>query len=159
MKTRQRKGRARQRGAALMVSLMFLLVMTMLGLAAIRATTQQTRMAAGMQFQTSAFQAAEAAIRTIHRAIFNAPPGTYAAILIRAGQGVPQNAAPAIEATGVVTSAATLTALDSCVGVVAENTSLVGVDDCCFDIEGAAQYGGSSASSVQAQRISLLCPE
>ncbi len=55
--------RQSQRGAALAVGLFMLLMLTIIGLTAVRSTTQQGRMASNFQFQNSAFQAAEGAIR------------------------------------------------------------------------------------------------
>jgi type IV pilus assembly protein PilX len=53
----------RQRGVALLVALMFLIVLTLLGLAAIRTTTLEERMAGGSRDYNTALQAAEAALR------------------------------------------------------------------------------------------------
>ena len=53
----------RQRGAVLVVSLLILLVMTVLGVAAMGTTTLQERMANNNRQQQVAFQAAEAALR------------------------------------------------------------------------------------------------
>lgn len=52
-----------QRGAALIVSLVFLLIMTVLGVTAIRNTTLEERMAGNLRDSNLAFQAAEAALR------------------------------------------------------------------------------------------------
>lgn len=57
--------RSAQAGATLLVALMLLLTMTIIGLAAVRVTTQQQRMAANSQFQNLSFQAADAAIRKV----------------------------------------------------------------------------------------------
>lgn len=54
----------RQQGVALLVGLIMLLVLTILGVTAIRTTTQQGTMSAAVQQQTQTFQAAEAAIRS-----------------------------------------------------------------------------------------------
>jgi type IV pilus assembly protein PilX len=53
----------RQRGAVLAISLLVLLVMTVLGVAAMGSTTLQERMANNNRQQQLAFQAAEAALR------------------------------------------------------------------------------------------------
>ena len=53
----------RQQGVALLIGLIMLLVLTILGVTAIRTTTQQETMSAAVQQQTQTFQAAEAAIR------------------------------------------------------------------------------------------------
>jgi len=54
---------SRQRGVALLVALMFLIVLTLLGLAAMRTTTLEERMAGGSRDYNTALQAAEAALR------------------------------------------------------------------------------------------------
>ncbi len=68
----------RQRGVALLVVLMLLLVVTLLGLAAMRGTLLQERMAMNVYARGVAFQAAEAALRqaenrasTLSQAVFN----------------------------------------------------------------------------------------
>lgn len=53
----------RQRGAALVVVLMLLIVITLLGLASVRGTVMQERMAANTVSRGAAFQAAEAGLR------------------------------------------------------------------------------------------------
>lgn len=53
----------RQRGIALIVALILLLIMTMLGLSSIRTTSIQERMSANTYDRGLAFQAAEAALR------------------------------------------------------------------------------------------------
>ena len=52
-----------QAGAALLVALVFLIVLTILGLATMRGTTLQERMAGGSRDYNLALQAAEAALR------------------------------------------------------------------------------------------------
>lgn len=54
---------ARQRGAALMVSLIMLLLMTMIGVTSMQSTTMQEKMAGNVQDINKSFQAAEAALR------------------------------------------------------------------------------------------------
>lgn len=56
-------GSYRQRGAVLLVALIMLLLLTVLGAAAMRDTSLQERMAGNMRDQSLAFQAAEAALR------------------------------------------------------------------------------------------------
>lgn len=53
----------RERGAALIVALVMLLIMTVLGVSAMRSTTLQERMAGNLRDGNLAFQAAEAALR------------------------------------------------------------------------------------------------
>ena len=57
------RGAAWQRGSALIVALVFLLVMTLIGVAAMQGTTQQESMASNARQRNLAFQAAEAALR------------------------------------------------------------------------------------------------
>jgi type IV pilus assembly protein PilX len=52
-----------QRGAVLVVGLLLLVVLTLLGVAAMQSTTVQERMAGNMREQEQAFQSAEAALR------------------------------------------------------------------------------------------------
>lgn len=54
-----------QRGAALVISLILLVIMTLIGLAGIRSVTQQERMANHSFDRSLAFQATEAALREI----------------------------------------------------------------------------------------------
>jgi type IV pilus assembly protein PilX len=54
---------SRQGGAALIVSLVFLLIMTVVGLAGMQATSLEEKMAGNMRDRNLAFQAAESAIR------------------------------------------------------------------------------------------------
>ena len=64
MNTRPRNAiPARQRGAALMVVLILLLIMTLLGLASLRGTLMEERMSAALFDRSLSFQAAEAALR------------------------------------------------------------------------------------------------
>lgn len=58
-----RRSSCRQRGAALVISLLLLLVMTLLGLGASQSTRLQERMAGNQRDQEVALQAAEAALR------------------------------------------------------------------------------------------------
>lgn len=53
----------RQRGVALLVVLILLLVMTLLGLASLRGSLMEERMSAGLYDRSLAFQASEAALR------------------------------------------------------------------------------------------------
>lgn len=57
--------KSHQGGVVLLVGLMLLVIMTIIGLVAIRGTTQQEKMSAGNQQQTQTFQAAEAGIRQV----------------------------------------------------------------------------------------------
>jgi type IV pilus assembly protein PilX len=61
----------RQRGAVLAISLLVLLVMTVLGVAAMGSTTLQERMANNNRQQQVAFQSAEAALRAAENYLGN----------------------------------------------------------------------------------------
>lgn len=56
--------RQRERGSALAVALIFLLLMTLLGVSAMRGSNMQERMAGNLRDRNLAFQAAEAALRS-----------------------------------------------------------------------------------------------
>lgn len=56
-------GAAPQRGSALIIALVFLLIMTLIGVSAMQGTTQQEGMAGNARQRNLAFQAAEAAVR------------------------------------------------------------------------------------------------
>jgi len=66
--------RARQRGAALFIVLMLLLVMTLLVLASMRGAVLQERMTANHYDRSLAFQAAEAALREGESWVLDNPP-------------------------------------------------------------------------------------
>lgn len=54
----------KQKGAALVISLILLLMLSLIGLAAMRSTTMQEKMSGAMADKNRAFQAAETALRT-----------------------------------------------------------------------------------------------
>lgn len=55
----------RQQGATLVVGLVLLLLVTLIGVTAMQGTTVQQKMATNVQFNESAFQAAEDSVRTV----------------------------------------------------------------------------------------------
>lgn len=57
------RSREHERGSALIVGLVFLLVMTIIGVTAMQGTSLQERMAGNLRDRTLAFQATEAALR------------------------------------------------------------------------------------------------
>jgi type IV pilus assembly protein PilX len=59
--------RGRQRGAVLIVSLMFLVILTILGITAMTGTTLEHKMASNTRDYAIAMQAAESALRDAHR--------------------------------------------------------------------------------------------
>lgn len=69
--------RTRQRGVVLVISLLLLLVLTMLGLAATRGTTLEQRMTTNQNDQEVAFQAAEAALRAGESVLSSASSPNY----------------------------------------------------------------------------------
>jgi type IV pilus assembly protein PilX len=69
----------KQRGAILVVALIFMVVMTMLILASIRGTVMQERMASNLYDRSLAFQATEAALREAERYVTVSPPKPTAA--------------------------------------------------------------------------------
>lgn len=63
-----------QRGIALVTSLMFLVTLTLLGMAAMRGTILEERMAGNARDRDLAFQSAEAALRTAERELIPGAP-------------------------------------------------------------------------------------
>ena len=57
------RGPASQRGSALIIAMVFLLVMTLIGVTAMQGTSRQESMAGNVRDRNLAFQAAEAALR------------------------------------------------------------------------------------------------
>ena len=80
-------GAAKQKGAALIISLMMLVVMTILGVSAITTTTMEEKMAGNIRNKHISFQSAESAMRaaevvvnTLSRdQVFNGSGGFYSA--------------------------------------------------------------------------------
>lgn len=73
----------RQRGAVLIVSLLFLVILTMLGITAMTGTTFEERMAGNARDSAVAYNAAEAALRDARSEIIGLPP--VGASLVRQG--------------------------------------------------------------------------
>ena len=73
--------RHRQRGAVMIVTLLFLVILTMLGITALSSTTMEERMAGNTRDSQTALQAAEAALRDARRDFSN--------IQVQAGFGRP----------------------------------------------------------------------
>lgn len=61
-----------QQGSALIVSLVFLLLLTLVSVAGIRSSTSQERMAGNLKLKTDSLQAAESALRDIQRQLAQA---------------------------------------------------------------------------------------
>jgi type IV pilus assembly protein PilX len=66
-------GRRRQRGVALVIALILLVVVTLVGFAAIRGTIMQQKMASNLYDRQLAFQSAEAAMRAAAASIASNP--------------------------------------------------------------------------------------
>ena len=64
-----------QKGSALVISLIMLLVVSLLAIGGLRSTILQERMSANLHDRELAFQAAEAALRAGERFLANNPPG------------------------------------------------------------------------------------
>ena len=73
---RYARGAEWQRGSALIFALVFLLVMTVIGIAGMQGTTQQEKMAGNMRNRNLAFQAAEAALRAGEKFVDPVKSGT-----------------------------------------------------------------------------------
>lgn len=71
-----RSSRFRQSGAALISGLIFLVVLTMIGITSARMSTLEERMSGNMRDRSLAMQAAELALRDAERDIRNAVPGS-----------------------------------------------------------------------------------
>lgn len=63
----------RQAGAALIVSLVMLLVLTLLGVTAMQSTTVEERLSGNLRDRNQAFQSAEAALREAERLVISRP--------------------------------------------------------------------------------------
>jgi type IV pilus assembly protein PilX len=84
----------RQRGIALITSLILLVVMTLLGLAVIRSITQEERMAGQNYSRSLAFQATESALRTVEELIETKKPTPAAGAACAALNGLMSCGAP-----------------------------------------------------------------
>jgi type IV pilus assembly protein PilX len=96
MKSIQSNAPFRQRGVALVVSLLLLIIVAIVGLAAVRGTLMQQKMASNAYDREQAFQAAEAALR-VATAVLPTIGAGYARNCQAAGQVCPTN--PFIDTT------------------------------------------------------------
>src|SRR5215210_6741499 len=76
MRAHRFAARPRQSGAVLIVSLLFLVILTILGITAMTGTTLEHRMAGNTRDYAIAMQAAEAALRDAHRDVNPKPAET-----------------------------------------------------------------------------------
>lgn len=101
-----------ERGVALVVGLMLLLIMTLLGIAAMRGTTMQERMSANNQQQAITFQAAEGAVRTMWNAVrADSTPSTTPLVVTANTSTNPADTTISSTAGNGTTNSATLTLL------------------------------------------------
>ena len=73
----RRRPSRRERGVVLVISLLMLLVLTLIGVAATRSTTLEERMTANQRDAEVAFQAAEAGLRNGESVLQAASPGDF----------------------------------------------------------------------------------
>ncbi len=71
------RGRREQRGVALVIALILLVVITLVGLAAVSGTIMQNKMAANLYDREVAFQSSEAALRAAHELVVANPEAAY----------------------------------------------------------------------------------
>lgn len=115
--------RVAERGMALIMGLMLLLVITILGIATMRGTMMQERMSASNQQQAITFQGAETAIRTVMdelRAVTPPPAGVTQSLLITA---LNNGTAPTSAQLATTLRTADTTSLDTASGVITNGTT------------------------------------
>ncbi len=182
---RLRSAQARQRGVALIFGMLILLILTIIGITAVRTTTQQERMAAASQQQSQVFETAESTIQFVMSQIMTeagvpANP-QYAALLTQAVsngmnfQGSPEPMVPTISSTGtvgnpVITITPTASAGDS---KIATSARLYWVNTVCPGFSGTnlnkfSPYGfvidatatdATGASARNIQQVCVLAPK
>lgn len=81
----ERMGARRARGAVLIVGLIFLALLTLIGVTAFSVATQEERMAGNTRDRLRAFEAAEAALRECERLLSNPVPPLFASNGLPAG--------------------------------------------------------------------------
>jgi Tfp pilus assembly protein PilX len=102
--TKPRFAAKQQQGAALVVGLIFLVLLSLIGVASMQSTGLQERMAGNFRDQNQALQAAEAALRSAEREVTEAMSGgfgstqTFTAASRAAWEGIP--ACPPLDAEG-----------------------------------------------------------
>ncbi|MGH8115127.1 MAG: PilX N-terminal domain-containing pilus assembly protein [Rhodanobacteraceae bacterium] len=160
--------RGPHRGMALMVGLTLLLVLTILGIAAIRGTTTGERMSANSQQHATTFQATEAAIRLVMaelRGDLDPPAGVTESMLITAlNNGVVPVVAKIPKRTPDsghgITANAGLAYTGTSANVSGFSTSVEGGGFVAyqFAIDAAGKQARTNASSHHQQGISRLGP-
>ena len=159
---------SQQQGIALVVGLILLLVATLLGITAIRSTTQQERMAANAQQQITTFQIAESAIRRMMgelRGQITPPADTTRSPIIAALN--PASPVVSSETTrtpqGGVTSGVTANAVITYVNTSGASGYRLGVEQgsfVCynFNITSTATQAGSNAFDQHIQGVCRVGP-
>ena len=71
--------RQTQRGAALIIGLIFLVLLTLIGVTAMQSTTMEEKMAGNMRERDRAFQGAESALRSAELAVMGQSPWAFTA--------------------------------------------------------------------------------
>jgi hypothetical protein len=137
-----------QQGAALFVSLMFLFLMTIIGLNALNTSTSDERMALNTQHQQEVFHAAESAINVAKR------DTTTLETAITSGTSL------AIDYTGQndVTASAQATYIGCGLPGAGFGLGAGGFVTHEFGITGNASLGASSAQATHLQGVDLLAP-
>ena len=165
---KSRKSKHGQRGIALVVGLILLLVVTILGITAIRSSTQEERMAANSQQQQITFQLAEAAIRSMMgelRGLIAPPAGRTRSPIIAALN--PAN--PVVPAETIATpqpavsNGVTSTAVITYVNTSGATGYKLGVEQgtyVCynFNITATATQAGSSAFDQHVEGVCRVGP-
>lgn len=158
-----------QGGAALIVGLMLLLMLTLLGIAAVRGTTSGERMTANQQQHMQTFQATEAAIRSVMTELRGeaAPPaGTTESILITAlNNGVDPVPATLAKTARDVSTSQGVKARSQTAYAGTKNLSgyRMGVENGAyvayqFTIDASGKQAGSNAAAAQQQGIARVGP-
>lgn len=144
MQCRTPISRQRQRGAALVIGLIVLLMLTLLGVSNMNMTSLELKITSNTQNKNHAFQGAASAIEQV----MQAPVGSAFRINFT-------NTAPQVFATdshGSVTTAATATYVETAGGI---NCPLTSLNMSCnfYKIRTTATHGPSGATSVQEQGL------
>jgi Tfp pilus assembly protein PilX len=155
----------RERGIALVVGLILLLILTVLGLTAIRATSLQERMSANNQQQTVTFQAAEQGIRLMMAELrhFISPPGglSCSTLLLCADQNLTGASITRVPVTNSYGTSTTATIASAGTGP-SSGTSLdvsSPLAKCLYTITSTATQAGANATDTHIQGVSRDCPQ
>lgn len=147
---------AQQNGVALIVGLVILLVLTIIGIAAIKGSTQQERMASNFQQQSQTFQTAESSIRLVMGHLAPAPLPSPAPVMpprprvdLSLSPGITYNTdILSIARAGSAWTAATATPPATGSGIVRLNSSAVAADGTGFNGAVNFYYTGGPGARV-----------